>query len=130
MGLYAVCSILKEAKYDLTTNVSVVDVMTNGAECIIKKIDCRVPGSLRPSIIWVLFQEQHIGSDYRKQYSHLYNTNVEKSWVPILVTRQFRKHQVQVLRRQFPLRPSAAKTIHHCQEDTLDEAVVDLPSSK
>ena len=127
MGLYSVCSVLKEAKYDLTTNVSVVDGMTNGAE----KIDCRVPGSLRPSIIWVLFQEQHIGSVYRRQYSHLYNTNVEKSWVPILeVTRQVRKHQVQVLHRQFPLRPSAAKTIHRCQGDTLDEAVVDLPSSK
>ncbi len=31
MGLYSVCSILKDAKYDLTTNVSVVDGMTNGA---------------------------------------------------------------------------------------------------
>ena len=37
---------------------------------------------------------------------------------------------MHVLRRQFPLRPSAAKTIHCCQGDTLDEAVVDLPSSK
>ena len=39
MGLYSVCSILKDAKYDLTTNVSVVDGMTNGAECIMKKVD-------------------------------------------------------------------------------------------
>ena len=38
MGLYSVCSVLKDAKYDLTTNVSVVDGMTNGAECIIKKL--------------------------------------------------------------------------------------------
>jgi hypothetical protein len=130
MGLYSVCSILKEAKYDLATNVSVVDGMTNGAECIIKKVDYRVPGSSRPSIIWVLFQEQHIGNDYRREYSHLYNRTVEKNWVPVLeVTRQFRKHQMQVLRRQFPLRPSAAKTIHRCQGDTLNEAVVDLPSS-
>jgi endonuclease/exonuclease/phosphatase (EEP) superfamily protein YafD len=129
MGLYSVCSILKEAKYDLTTNVSVADGMTNGTECIIKKIDYRVPGSSRPSIIWVSFQ--HIGNDHRKQYSHLYNQTVEKHWVPIIeVTRQFRKHQLQVLRRQFPLRPSAAKTIHRCQGDTLNEAVVDLPSSK
>ena len=60
MGLYTVCSILKDAKYDLTTNVSVVDGMTNGAECIIKKVHYRVLGSLRPSIIWVLFQEEHI----------------------------------------------------------------------
>ena len=60
MGLYSICSVLKDAKYDLTTNVSVIDGMTNGAECIIKKVDYRVPRSLRPSIIWVLFQEEHI----------------------------------------------------------------------
>ena len=131
MGLYSVCSVLKDAKYDLTTNVSVVDGMTNGAECVIKKVDYRVPGSLRPSIIWVLFQEEHIGKDYRKEYSHLYNQSIDRHWVPILeVTRQFRRHQMQVLRRQFPLRPSAAKTIHRCQGDTLNEAVVDLPSAK
>ena len=131
MGLYSVCSILKEAKYDLTTNVSVLDGMTNGAECIIKKIDYRVEGSSRPSIIWVLFQEQHIGNDYRREYSYLYNQSIEKMWVPILeVKRQFTKNKIQVLRRQFPLRPSAAKTIHRCQGDTLNEAVVDLPSLK
>ena len=60
MGLYSVCFVLKDAKYDLTTNVLVVDSMTNGAECVIKKVDNRVPGSSRPSIIWVLFQEEHI----------------------------------------------------------------------
>ncbi|CAB3991403.1 Hypothetical predicted protein [Paramuricea clavata] len=131
MGLYSVCSILKEAKYDLTTNVSVLDGMTNGAECIVKKIDYRVEGSSRPSIIWVLFQEQHIGNDYRREYSYLYNQSIEKNWVPILeVKRQFTKNKIQVLRRQFPLRPSAAKTIHRCQGDTLNEAVVDLPSLK
>ena len=42
MGLYSVCSILKNAQYDLTTNVSFVDGMTNGTECIIKKVDYRV----------------------------------------------------------------------------------------
>ena len=131
MGLYSVCSILKDAKYDLTTNVSVVDGMTNAAECIIKKVDYRVPDSTRPSIIWVLFQEEHIGKDYRKEYSHLYNQSIDRHWVPILeVTRQFRRHQMQVLHRQFPLRSSAAKTIHRCQGDTLNEAVVDLPSCK
>ena len=36
---------------------------------------------------------------------------------------------MQVLRRQFPLRPAAAKTIHRCQGDSLDEAVVDFPAS-
>ena len=115
MGLYSVCSVLKDVKYDLTTNMSVIDGMTNGAECIIQKVDYRVPGSSMPSIIWVLFQEEHIGKDYRNEYSHLYNQSIDRHWVPILeVTRQFRRHQIQVLRRQFPLRPSAAKTIHCC----------------
>ncbi len=127
MGIFSVCSILTDAKYDLTTNMSVVDGMTNGAECLIKKVDYQVPGSSRPSISWVLFQEEHIGNDYRKEYSHLYNQSINRQWVPILeVTRQFRRHQMQVLRRQFPLRPSAAKTIHHCQGDTLNKAVVDF----
>ena len=131
MGLYSVCSILNDARYDLTTKVSVIDGMTNGTECIIRKIDYRVPGSSRPSIIWVLFQEEHIGKDYRKEYSHRYNQTIDRHWVPILeITRQFRRHQMQVLRRQFPLKPSVAKTIHRCQGDTLNEAVLDLPSSK
>ena len=51
MGLYSVCSILEDAKYDLTTNMSVLDGMTNGAECTIKKVDYQIPGSSRPSII-------------------------------------------------------------------------------
>ena len=131
MDLYSVCSILKEAKYDLTTNVSVVDGMTNGAECIIKKIDYRVEGSSRPSIIWVLFQEQHIGNDCPREYSYLYNQSIEKMWVLILeVKRQFMRNKIQVLCRQFPLRPSAPRTIHRCQGDTLNKAIVDLPSLK
>ena len=36
---------------------------------------------------------------------------------------------MQILRHQFPLRPAGAKTIHRCQGDTLNEAVVDFPSS-
>ena len=33
MGLFSVCSAHVAAKYDLPTNVSVLDGMTNGAEC-------------------------------------------------------------------------------------------------
>ena len=36
---------------------------------------------------------------------------------------------MKIFRHQFPLRPAAAKTIHHCQGDTLNEAVVDFPKS-
>ena len=48
------------------------------------------------------------------------------------MTKQFQKNKkskVKILRHQFPLRPAAAKTIHRCQGDTLNEAVVDFPKS-
>ena len=48
MGLYNVVLIAVGAKYDLTANVNVADGMTNGAECIIEKIDYRVINSNRP----------------------------------------------------------------------------------
>lgn len=100
---------------------------------MIENIDYRVENSYRPSIIWVLFQDTHIGRKQSKENAHLYKTNINKNWTPILeVTGQFRinkKSQVQILRRQFPLRPAAAKTIHRCQGDTLNEAVVDFPPS-
>jgi len=135
MGLFSVCSVHVAAKYDLTTIVSVLDGMTNRAECTVKKIDYRVVGSTRPSIIWVIFQDPNIGRHWRREYAHLYNGHrcIQSTWTPILeITRQFRlykRNQVQVLRRQSPLRPAAAKTIHHCQGDTLEEAAVDLPAS-
>lgn len=135
MGLYSLASIATNAKYDLTTNVDVTDGLTNGAECVIKNIDYRVENSSRPSIIWVLFQDAAIGKKQRKENAHLYKTKgiIDRAWTPILeVTRQFRinrKSQVQILRRQFPLRPASAKTIHRCQGDTLSAAVVDFPSS-
>ena len=49
---------------------------------------------------------------------------------PILeITRQFRissRGNIQILRKQFSLRPAAAKTVQ-CQGDTLNEVVVDFP---
>jgi len=107
MGLFSVCSVDVAAKYDLNTNVSVLDGMTNGAECTVEKIDYRVPDSTRPSIVWVMFKDPNIGHHWRREYSHLYNVQIQNTWTPILeITRQFRlykRNQVQVLCRQFPL---------------------------
>lgn len=91
MGLYNVVLITVGAKYDLTANVNVTDGMTNGAECIIEKIDYRVINSNRPSIIWLSFPQTNIGKNYRKEYTHLFTNNEDKTWTPILeITRQFK----------------------------------------
>ena len=63
----------------------------------------------------------------------MFKATIDRNWTPVLeVTRQFRvnkKSQFQILRRQFPLRPAAAKTIHRCQGDALNETDVDFPAS-
>ena len=96
-------------------------------------IDYRVAGSTRPSIILVSLFDQQIGIECRKENAYLYSGNSGPKWTPILeMTRHFNisnKSQVQIIRRQFPLRQSAAKTIHRSQADTVDELVVDFPKS-
>ena len=119
MGLYAVVLVMVGAKYDLTSNVSVLDGMINGTECTVCKIDYRVTGPDRPSIIWVLFSDSSVGKQCRKEYQHLCNSAIDSTWTPLLeITRQFKvaKHShVSILCKQFPIRPSAAKTIYRCQ---------------
>ena len=133
MDFYSPVLVTTAAKYDLTTNVNITDGMTNDAECLIEKIDYRVRDSTRPSIIWVSFPQASIGQNHRNEFAHLFTKNMDRTWTPILeITRQFKvskRNQCQILRRQYPLRPAAAKTIHRCQGDTLNEAVLDLPSS-
>ena len=80
-------------------------------------IDYRVAEYQRPSIIWVTFSDATIGTKQRKEYSFLLRDKMENMTPIFEITRQFKifnRNQLQVLRRQFPLRPTAAKTIHRC----------------
>ena len=90
MGLHNV-SIAVGAKYNLTTNVNVIDGMTNGAKCVIEKIDYRVKDSTRPSVIWISFPKASIGQNHRNEFAHLFTKNMDRTWAPILeITRQFK----------------------------------------
>ena len=134
MGLFSVLAVAVGLRYDLTANISVLDGLTNGAECIVKRIDYRVLNSSRPRIIWVLFQDCNIGKNWRKEYSHLYDETAEQNWTPILeISRRFKinkNRKGDVMRRQFPLQPSSAKTVHRCQGDTVDRIVIELPARR
>ncbi len=113
--------------YELTTNLSCDTGLCNGAPCILRKIDRRTPNTDRPSIIWVEFESPDIGVDLKSKYSHLYTDPsgqpIPKKWVPIMEIKSNEfmvgHWKVKIVRRTFPLRPSAAKTIHKCQGDTL-----------
>lgn len=134
MGLHKELHLVKDLPAEICINVNVQDGLTNGSPCVVKKLDFRVPGFKRCSIVWVLFDEPSIGSATRIKYAHLYTKDICKSWTPIVeISQKFsvgRHKSCYVTRRQFPLRLSCAKTIHKAQGSTLNNVVVDLGTRK
>ena len=97
------------------------DGMTNGASNVIRKI--QLHDRNRPTgIIWVQFDHTDVGKKTRQDNRRLYAEGIECTWTPIKpVTAQFAFGKIRtakVVRKQFPLRPAAAKTIHRSQGDT------------
>ena len=81
-------------------------------------------------IIWVQFDHAEVGQKTRHDNSQLYVEGIEPTWTPIKpVNTQFavgRNRSVEVVRKQFPLRPAAAKTIHRSQGDNETRNVVNF----
>lgn len=65
---------------------------------------------------------------------YIYVSGIQPTWTPIKpVTTQFavgRNRAVQVVRKQFPLRPASAKTIHRSQGDTETRIVVNFETKR
>ena len=107
--------------------------MTNGAGNVIKLIQVQQTGT--PSgVIWVQFDHLDVGQKTRQDNRQLYINGIQPTWTPIKpITTQFavgRTRSVQVVRKQFPLRPAAAKTIHRSQGDTESRMVVNLETRR
>jgi len=122
-------------RYELSVNVNVSDGLANGAGGVIRCIQLTSLSSLSASgIVWMLFDDQHVGTQARADGRALYTRGIDAQWTPVQpLARQFqvgRSHNAQILRKQFPLRQSAAKTIHRSQGDTLDQVVVDFTSAR
>ena len=118
-------------RYHVTINVDVEDGLTNGADCVLKKIQYLVENKQVPSILWVLFDDKKIGRQARRKYSSYFSAGIDKNWTPVFaVNRNYQFHQHTVIRTQFPLTPAAAKTIHKAQGLTYDEIVVKMRDKK
>ena len=80
------------------------------------------------------FAHEHVGQKTRNEKRQLYRSNIDSSWTPVVPTTvQFcigRSSNSNIVRKQFPLRLSAAKTIHRSQGDTEREIVVNLESTR
>ncbi|XP_062590040.1 uncharacterized protein LOC134251654 [Saccostrea cucullata] len=116
--------------YDISVNLDVTDGLTNGASCVVKYIEYK-ESQLRPAIVWVLFADSSIGISRRHQYRHLFSTNINTAWTPVFeAKRTFVYNRKTYERVQFPLQPSAGKTIHKAQGATLSKAVISLAQTK
>ena len=133
MHVHAALNVAVGERTEISLNTRTDDGMTNGAGNVIKLI--QVHNTDRPSgIIWVQFDHGNVGERTRHDNRHLYVQGIEPTWTPIKpVTTQFavgRSRTVQVVRKQFPLRPAAAKTIHRSQGDTETRIVVNFETRR
>jgi len=118
---------------EISLNTRTDDGITNGAGNVVKHI--QIHQTDKPSgIIWIQFDHTDVGEKTRHENKHLYVSGIEATWTPIKpVTTQFsvgRNRTVQVVRKQFPLRPAAAKTIHRSQGDTETTVVVNFETRR
>ena len=84
-----------------------------------------------PSCLWVEFSDKNVGRKTRKEYFHYSKKYPEVSieWTLIwFVKRTFMLRRKAIVRQQFPLRPSSAKTIHKAQGKTKSCVVIDMTS--
>ena len=117
--------------YDTTHNISVSDGICNGTPCILKKIHYLEKHNPIPSCLWVEFPDINIGKQTRKDNTYYYckYPEISKDWTPIwAVKRTFMFRRKAVVRQQFPLKASTAKTIHKAQGQTKTRVIVDMSS--
>ena len=119
--LASVLNLAEGERTKIAINVRTDDGLTNGAGNVVKLI--QLHDKEKPSgIVWVQFDDPHVGQKTRHDNKTLYTQDIHSAWTPVKpVTTQFavgRNRAAQVIRRQFPLRPAAAKTIHRSQGDT------------
>ena len=107
--------------------------MTNGPGNVVKKIQLHQK-DIPSGIIWVLFDHADVGEKTRHDNKHLYIQGIQSTWTPIKpITIQFavgRNRTAKVVRKQFPLRPAAAKTINRSQGDTESRIVVNFDTTR
>ncbi|XP_068731129.1 uncharacterized protein [Montipora capricornis] len=118
---------------ELVMNIRTEGGMTNGAGNVIKLV--QLHQQHKPSgVVWVQFDHLDVGQKTRNENRHLYLQGIEHTWTPIKpLTTQFavgKNKTAQVVRKQFPLRPAAAKTIHRSQGDTETKIVVNFSTRR
>ena len=117
--------------YSISCNLWTEDGLINGATCILKKIQkMENISEALPKILWVQFSDRMIGARTRHKFQYLRPNDVPDTWTPIFaITRESPVLNGRVTRRQFPIKPAGATTIHACQGSTYDNICIDMDIS-
>ena len=117
--------------FDTYHNIAVKDNICNGTPCIVKKLHYFESENAIPSCMWVPFPDENIGRQTRRD-NHYYNkkyAHISKDWTLIwAVKRIFKFWRKAIVRQQFYLKASSAKTIHKAKGQTKSQIVVDMTS--
>ena len=115
-------------KYMLTVNLDVEDGLVNGACGTLKFITLSVPKTIQ--IVWLEFTEDRVGLKIRRKFKKLMEDNkISLKLVPI--EKQSNAVNIfnfsyEIIRKQFPLAPAEALTIHKSQGQTYLEICLDF----
>lgn len=113
-------------------NIDIEDGLVNGATGILRYIELDL-NTNKPKAIYIEFDSDHVGQKARREYTHILNDRVKSNWTPIKpIAREIPMSKsafFQVFRRQFPLTPAEAITIHKSQGSTCKSVCVSLKLS-
>ena len=111
----------------ITCNLDVSDFLCNGKVGVAEKID----NQNNKPVLWIKFDNPKVSEKRRKKYRHLYTSEVQTNWTPIMkVYHNFYVKRGSTLtyfdRTQFKISLACAITIHKAQGDTYDSLECDF----
>ena len=129
-GLPKYTTVATNHQYDIISNIAVNDGTMNGVECCIKFIQPQTHNTNFPAIIWVQFEDLHVGKAQCQKYGYLQSGHKLQNWTPIFAQkRTFLIKDVWVTQVQFPLHCAAACTIHVAQSATFHDIYIDMSTN-
>ena len=128
-GLFQNLTLKVGGRFMLISNVDCSDGLTNGATGTLKMIgQVGNQSGDALSVVWMEFDDESVGKNCRSKYEQLYTPGVKSSWTPIFKTekgfRVGKSANVSVLRKQIPLAPCSAMTVHKAQGSTLEQVAM------
>lgn len=121
-------------RYMITKNINVSDGLANGVSGILKHITFKKKRwSTSPKTLWFDFQSKRIGNNMKSNFlERMKKEKIELNLVPIEATRidEFGRNEAyKISRKQFPIAPAEAITVHKSQGCTYKKICVDLTQS-